>query len=76
MIPKRIHFVWIGPAEMPDWGRRNIEEFQRLNPEHEITLHGEEILLPQYREVYNRRTIPANKSDLLRYSALERFGGW
>ena len=75
MIPKIIHFVWIGPP-MPAWAERNVEEFRRLNPGYEVRLHGEEALLPDYRTAYAARNIPANKSDLLRYSALERWGGW
>ena len=75
MIPRTIHFVWIGP-EMPEWGRRNIREFRRLNPEHEVRVHGEEVLLDCFRQAYGMTVEPCSKADLLRYSALERFGGW
>lgn len=75
MIPRTIHFIWIGP-EMPEWGRRNIQEFRRLNPDHEVRVHGEEVLLDCYRPAYDRASELCSKADLLRYSALERFGGW
>ena len=75
MIPRTIHFVWIGP-EMPEWGRRNILEFRRLNPDHEVRVHGEEVLLPCYRALYDSLAEPGEKCDLLRYSVLEEFGGW
>jgi len=45
-IPKIIHFFWTGPA-MPEWAERNIQEFRRLNPDHEIRIHGEEVILPE-----------------------------
>jgi len=76
MIPKLIHFVWIGPP-MPDWARRNIEEFRRLNPDHDIRVHGREVLHPDYAPMYDRcEGIRVVQADLLRYSAIERFGGW
>ena len=75
MIPQIIHFVWIGP-DRPDWAEHNIAEFRRLNPDHEIRVHGEEVLLDDYRARYEGLTEPCSKADLLRYSALERYGGW
>jgi len=76
VIPKVIHFVWIGPP-MPDWAKRNIAEFRRLNPEHEIRLHGKEALHPDYRKVYDLADgMLCTQSDLIRYSVLEQFGGW
>ena len=75
MIPKIIHFVWIG-APMPQWAERNINEFRRLNPDHEIRLHNESILLEKYRPLYDTCEFECQKTDLLRYSALEQSGGW
>jgi len=76
VIPKRIHFVWIGDCAMPAWASRNLAEFQRLNPDHEIRVHGEDVLLPQFREAYDAAPELCSKADLLRYSALQRWGGW
>jgi len=75
MIPKIIHFVWIGPPQ-PDWVPRNIDEFRRLNPEHEIRVHGEDALDPAYRPIYDQMPELASKADLIRYSVLAREGGW
>jgi len=75
MIPKLIHFVWFGPP-MPAWAQRNIDAFRRLNPEYEIRIHGEDALLPCYADTYAKLTHAANKCDLLRYSILEKYGGW
>jgi len=38
MIPNIAHFIWIG-SPLPDWGRRTMDEFTRLNPDMEVTLH-------------------------------------
>lgn len=79
MIPQIINFVWV-PGEdgrdLPEWAERNVEEFRALNPECEIKVHGKEVLLPEYVDAYNRCRLACQKSDILRYSALERNGGW
>jgi len=81
MIPKLIHFAWTGlPGQqappMPEWAADNIERFRRLNPDYEVRIHGEEALLPKYRILYDAATTFAHTSDLLRYSILQRYGGW
>jgi hypothetical protein len=74
MIPKIIHFVWVG-SDMPEWVKYNIAEFQRLNPNHEIKIHGEDVLPPSFRDIYDSIVGLCQKSDLLRCCAL-REGGW
>ena len=75
MIPKILHFVWCG-GSLPAWADCNIEEFRRLNPGYDIRVHDESVLLPQYAGTYDRVPRLDSKSDLLRYSALQREGGW
>jgi len=75
VIPRLIHFVWIGPPQ-PEWVKRNIAEFRRLNPEYEIRVHGEDALDPAYRPIYDQMPELASKADLIRYSVLARQGGW
>jgi hypothetical protein len=75
MIPKLIHFVWIG-GPMPSWAARNIEQFRQLNPEHQVVLNGAADVLPAYAGRYAESTDLTTKSDLIRYSVLERDGGW
>lgn len=75
MIPRIIHFVWVGPP-IPAWALRNIEEFRRLNPDHEIILHGMEALNPAYSEIVKNCKDPCEVADLIRYSVLESSGGW
>ncbi|HUU31272.1 MAG TPA: glycosyltransferase [Phycisphaerae bacterium] len=75
MIPRILHLVWIGDAPMPPWAERNLDAFRRLNPDYDIRIHGEEVLLDRYRAVYDRITELCSRADLLRYSALQRYGG-
>ncbi len=75
-IPKLIHFVWTGAAELPEWGRRHMDAFARLNPGYAIKLHGDAALAPQYRAAWERFPLPVQRADLIRYSVLEREGGW
>ena len=78
-IPRIIHFVWIG-SEKPLWVENNIAEFKRLNSGYSVMIHGEEILDKKFRQHYD--TIKhaeheySMKADLLRLSAIEKFGGW
>jgi hypothetical protein len=75
MIPKLIHFVWIG-SPLPDWAARNIEEFRRLNPDHQVRLHGEEAAPKRFAAQYAAAEHPSTRSDLIRYELLAAQGGW
>jgi len=61
---------------MPEWAEWNIEQFRQLNPDHVLCVHHEDALADEYRELYDQADDLASKADLLRYSVLERFGGW
>ena len=74
MIPRHIHFVWIGGA-LPAWATRNVEAWRSLNPGWTVQVHGEEVLLERYRRHYVAASDVCMRSDLLRYSALQRCGG-
>ena len=76
MIPRLIHFIWIGGAPLPDWCAWNIDEFRRLNPDHAIKIHDESSLPDEWRETYDRAPWMCTKSDVLRYAIMYRFGGW
>jgi hypothetical protein len=75
MIPKLIHFIWLG-SPLPKWAERNIEEFRKLNPEHEIRLHTEDSAPARYASVWRDDLHPSTKSDLIRYDLLREYGGW
>jgi len=77
MIPAILNFVWIGGRPLPPWAERNLAEFHRLNPGHEIRIHDEAALLPEYRAAFDAAAADLpQRADLLRYSALQRYGGW
>ncbi len=78
MIPKIIHFVWFDDSPIPDRGAENIEEFRRLNPDHEIRLHTDDSelldrLRPKYEQFANN---PVTRCDFLRWCLLYKYGGW
>lgn len=78
MIPRQLHFIWIG-SKLPNWAEDNIRMFGELNPSFGVHLHGEEVLLPEFREAYDAiagEHVYARKSDLLRVSVLLASGGW
>lgn len=75
-IPRIINFVWTGGSPMPGWAERNIAEFRRLNPEHEIRIHDERSLRPEYQPAFEACQNVRSRADLLRYSVLEDYGGW
>lgn len=75
MIPKIIHFFW-GGSDMPDWARLHVGEFARLNPGYDVMMHDGSVVLPELQQYYDKLDDWAMKSDLARYSALKRYGGW
>lgn len=82
MIPKIIHFVWIG-GTMPWWAEKNIAKFVQLNPDFIVKCHGEEVMLDCFSHAYGRidenpqsQYHYARRSDILRVCALLRWGGW
>jgi hypothetical protein len=74
-IPKLIHFCW-GGSPLPQWAEYIIAKWQALNPEYETMIHGGEIVLPELRSTFDAITDWSSKSDMVRYSALRKYGGW
>ncbi len=71
-----LHFIWLGPAALPDDYAENIDRFRFFNPCDEIILHeSDDMLHPDYREVFDATPHMEQKSDYLRYSILEAVGG-
>ena len=75
MIPRTINFVWFGPPK-PEWVDYILSEWRRLNPDYEVKIHDESVLVPEYAEAYGALTDLCSKSDLLALSAIKRWGGW
>ncbi len=80
MIPRLIHFVWVG-RPVPDWAKENMRIFAQINPDYQVKLHGEDVLLECFQHAYERvGENPghryARQADVLRVCALLRYGGW
>lgn len=77
MIPKLIHWVWVGPKPVPDKVRRLVDGWRALNPDYEIVLWNEANIDFSYRFVQAAYGVRAwNRiSDFVRMWALARHGG-
>jgi hypothetical protein len=76
-IPPIFHQIWLGADRYPDVFAMYALGWQELHPGWELRLWTEETLpddLPR-REVYETLRNPSERSDLLRYELLHRFGG-
>lgn len=77
MVPRILHQIWLGDRPLPEEFRRYRESWLRHHPRWEHRLWTEENLPAglRRREAYERLRVPAERSDILRYELLWRFGG-
>ncbi len=79
MIPKKIHYVWIGDASLPEPDRAFVEGWRKLHPDWEIRCWGLDDL-KGVDNVFIRETLAAKSwvfvSDWLRLHALANEGGF
>lgn len=79
MIPKRFIRIWLGPKEIPrlfeDWW----QQFQVMHPDFAfITLKDIDVanlVPPELEAIWLHIDTYAGRSDLLRYLALQKYGG-
>ena len=77
MIPKRIHYVWVG-SPLPDHQRRNIDTWRTSNPDFELVQWDEsniDFSSAPLNDAYKRR-LWAKVADISRLMALHRHGGF
>lgn len=78
MIPKIIHYVWIGGNPLPEYVKNNIETWKKYNPNYEIKEWNEsnfDINVCKYAvEAYNAKKW-GFVGDIIRLYALYNFGG-
>lgn len=81
MIPRLMHFVWVGPA-MPRQFAHYIAGWRTLHPTWDVRVWGDDDLdWLRNREAFDlaERIAPGSegqlRSDVARYEILERFGG-
>jgi len=76
MIPKRIHYVWVG-SPLPDAQRAYIDTWRETNPDYEFTLWNEsniDFSMPVLRRAYDERKW-AKVADIARLVAVLRHDG-
>ncbi len=78
MIPKIIHYIWLGGKELPDLDKECIESWKKYCPDYEIKRWDESNLNLDFcdyvREAYDNKKY-AFASDVLRLDLLYRYGG-
>lgn len=74
MIPKLLHFIWVGKNPNPFLS--NINNYANLNPGWDIRLWTDQNV-PKLinQKIYDQIPIPTTKSDLLRVELLYKYGG-
>jgi hypothetical protein len=77
MIPKILHYIWVGPAPMPEEDKRRVETWRAFFPGWEIRAWNNDDL--DFTSSYLRQAYEARAwnrvSDYVRMDALVRFGG-
>jgi len=79
VIPKILHFIWVGYNPKPELVLRCIESWKKYCPDYEIKEWGNESL-KEIDNAYVREAFEAKKwafvSDYLRLYALKKYGGF
>jgi|GEM_PF-994900 len=77
MVPKIIHIIWLG-ENVPPKASSAVQRYRQQNPRHDVRFHrGLSELLPTYCDACETYAqLPQLKADLLRWSLLEKYGGW
>lgn len=76
LIPRIIHRVWVGPNEMPEEFQRYGETWREHHPGWEVRLWTDDNL-PAFEDpgAPRRARSLTERSDVVRYEVLRRFGG-
>jgi mannosyltransferase OCH1-like enzyme len=77
VIPRTLHYVWVGPKPVPKKVRTLVEGWQRLNPDYDVVLWNEENIDFSFEFVQSAYSTKAwNRiSDFVRMWALLHHGG-
>lgn len=77
LIPSIFHQIWLGADPYPDVYADYAQGWEELHPGWELRLWTEDSIpddVPR-REVYETLRNPSERSDILRYELLDRYGG-
>jgi len=79
MIPKIIHYVWVGNNSKPELVYQCMQTWKQYCPDYEIMEWGNDCM-SEFENVYVQQAYTAGKyafvSDYIRLYALEKFGGF
>ena len=79
LIPKKIHYVWVGGKEKPDLVKKCIESWKKHCPDYEIIEWNDDVL-KKIDNLYVKQAYENKKwafvSDYLRLWALYHYGGF
>jgi len=76
LIPRRFIRIHLGPAPIPEMFDEWWETFKQLHPGYDfMTLRDGSLIPPALQDIFNSCTSYSNQSDVLRYVALQQFGG-
>lgn len=75
MIPKILHFVWVGGRPLPDRYEANVGEWKRLHPGWDCCIWREVPKDAEWAWVERCESRPVMLADLLRVEMVYRYGG-
>ena len=76
MIPKRIHYIWVG-GPLPDEQRRYVDTWRQQNPDYEFILWSEQNIdfsMTLVRQAYDQKKW-SKVADIVRLVAVLKHGG-
>lgn len=77
MIPKIIHYVWVGPAPFPEDAQARVETWRRMLPDYRFMLWDEDSIDFGPRFIQQAYGVGAYNrvANYARFAALDKFGG-
>lgn len=82
MIPKLIHFIWVGNQNLPTYFQKFIENWKSVYQDYKFFIWDDdkiskENLVPEFlkSEFFNNNFKAAYKADILRYLIINKYGG-
>ncbi len=83
MIPKIIHFVWVGSAKgsypLPAYASRNKEAWEKAQSDYKVMFWDEgnlPCLAPEQEAAYRGARNAGESSDVIRHNLLRHYGGY
>lgn len=78
LIPKIMHHVWIGGADIPPLYQNYLDECKKLHPDWEFKIWGDKDISDlglEYQDLYDKSRLYPGKTDIIRFEVVNRFGG-